>query len=288
VFLVGVALASVAVIAYIWALRDPAQFMSNPRPGLIYRAGEGLIPHLQGFTLNPIYYSILLFPALLSGVILPVKGYGSQGLKLAACAFLGVTLVMTFSRGAVLALGLSALLLVIVFAFKSWITRYLWSLVGVLFLVVLVSSLVAVPIGGIKVSERLIGRFEIGRLELRYENYWDQLLPKVSESPLVGHGLRSANVALRGQYAENSYLELMYDTGLVGLVLWACFIGYVALVGWKISRRMPMLLPWLHSWVIIVIASFYASIQFDPLVWIVAGIVLGSGYRRDLTIGRVI
>jgi O-antigen ligase len=100
---------------------------------------------------------------------------------------------------------------------------------------------------------------------------------KLAEKPLIGYGLRAAENEVMWGTVENSYLTLAYDTGIIGLILWLAIWAMIALRGLKaLNRGNYSLLPWVHFWLIICLAFTYANMHFQPLVWIAAGVILGT------------
>ena len=280
-FAAGVFLALVSIGAYLWVVRDLEQVIANPRPGLIYWGGEAFIPHLQGFTHNPIYLGLLLPLPLLSGLLLPVGSRGGWVLKWAGCVVLLSALGMTFSRGAILALVLSTGILLVVL-FRTDVRSEVLGLVRSLAILLLLSASIALfvelPAGGVTSWQRILYRFRYAQSGFagRYESGWNLLVAGITSHPLLGQGLRAAELNLGGQFSENSYLEILYDTGLIGLALWLTLLGLVTVRAFQAVRRNLTLLPWVQAWVILLLAFVYASIHFDPLIWIVAGVLLGS------------
>ncbi len=134
-------------------------------------------------------------------------------------AFLSGAIALTFSRGGYLGF------LVIVIAY--FVYNRNWR--GLFFGILVVG--IAIPL----VPDAIIDRITLGvthgsRDEMssgRLEGIWAPLLPKVLESPIIGHGalyVGRSELVISGRMqvvyqAHNAYLDLLLDMGLIGLVL---------------------------------------------------------------------
>ncbi len=280
-FFAAAVLASlIALPIFVLAISDPARIVSEPHPGLIYRAGEGLVPHFQGFTHNPIYFATLSMLSAIVGLSISVGSGLEQIFIRAGLVVLLVAGLSTFQRGALVALILGLVLMVWIFLLYSKPRRMLAIIMSrallVTLLVVPVLIFVRLPNYEGTLFERIAFRFYKAKWELRYNRWSQVLLPDVFERPLVGHGLRAAELKLGALVAENAYLEILYDQGIIGLVVWGVLFAYVLVVGIKKVEADATLVPWVLGWIMVLLSLFYVSMQYDPLTWIVAGIIIGS------------
>jgi len=74
---------------------------------------------------------------------------------------------------------------------------------------------------------------------------------------------------------ENSYLDIFYDQGMIGLIFWGLFLSYILLIGINKLRADPEILPWIFAWIVILLSMVYVTMEYDPLTWVVAGIIVG-------------
>jgi len=146
---------------------------------------------------------------------------------LGVAAFLAGTQVLTFSRGGYLGLALIAVAYMVVF-------RDPWKLLAAL----LVLSVAAFFVPDAVVDRVTLGITHGSHQDLssgRVDELWLPLLPKVLESPVLGHGLmyvgRSDLVIsgrmMKAAQAHNAYLDLLLDVGVIGTLLVLYFLGTV-------------------------------------------------------------
>ena len=105
-----------------------------------------------------------------------------------------------------------------------------------------------------------------------------QILFEEQGAFLIGRGLRSAEVIL-GQYSEISYLDLAFELGVVGLVTW---LGLTALVSRQFLRYVrtnPLLLPWMMTWLFLLLMLLTMSFRYHPFYWMNAAAALGQRRR---------
>jgi O-antigen ligase len=113
---------------------------------------------------------------------------------------------------------------------------------------------------------------------------WQDLVEKLSQEPdyaVFGAGLRAIEET-RGVYSHNSYLDLLFETGMIGLTLWAVFAFFttlqgVAMLPWRIG-----LLPWLHAWLLTLFMYLTFSSIYLPFSWLVAALIWSQS-RREVT-----
>jgi len=265
------------LLLFLVVLSTPGKVAAEPYPGLIYRAGEGLIPHFQGFNHNPIYFATLSLLSIMNGVFILVKSRSRRPLFILSLLVLIIAFFMAFQRGPLLVLMIIVILtLVFRFLFRRAFQK------GVrmrgMFLLVLATLLllifVRLPYYEITLFQRMMLRFQTSEWNLRFDR-WSQMLSLSSRNPLIGYGLREAEMLIGGQFVENSYIEILYEQGLIGLAIWIIFLGYVSLTGIKKSQIDSSLLPWFYGWWLVLLSMGYISMHYDPLTWVVAGIIVG-------------
>jgi O-antigen ligase len=155
---------------------------------------------------------------------LATESKGQRTFLLGVAVFLVATLLLTFSRGGYVGLMIIAMAYVIYFRDGSK----------------LLLALLVLAIGAFFIPDAVVQRITLGithgsHQDLssgRIEGIWLPLLPRVLDSPLWGHGLlyvgRSTLVAsgemMKVEQAHNAYLDLLLDSGLIGLVLVMTFL----------------------------------------------------------------
>lgn len=85
---------------------------------------------------------------------------------------------------------------------------------------------------GDSLYDRLFNRFSAISGDKIYENsrygMWVAAINGIQESPLIGHGIGSYGLYFIGEdvraYPHNIILQVFFETGMVGLILWSLFI----------------------------------------------------------------
>jgi O-antigen ligase len=270
------------LLLFLVALSNSGKIAAEPYPGLIYRAGEGLIPHFQGFNHNPIYFATLSLLSIMNGIFMLAQNRPRKPLLILSLLILIMAFFMAFQRGPLLVLMMMVILTPIFRFLFRWALQKGVHMRG-MFLLVLAALLllifVRLPYYEIMLFQRIMLRFQTSEWNFRFDR-WSQMLSLSSRNPLIGYGLREAEVLIGGQFVENSYIEILYDQGLIGLVLWIMLWGYVFLLGVKKSQIDPSLLPWFYGWWLVLLSMGYISMHYDPLTWVLAGIIVGWQPRR--------
>jgi O-antigen ligase len=153
--------------------------------------------------------------------------HGQRVFLLACVGLLAAAVLMTFSRGGYI--GLAIILVSYVVYFRDGSKLLL--------------ALLVLAIGAFFIPDAVIQRVTLGvthgsHQDLssgRIEDIWLPLLPRILDNPIWGHGLmyvgRSDLVAsgrmMQVSQAHNAYLDLLLDSGFVGLVLVLMFFRSV-------------------------------------------------------------
>jgi putative inorganic carbon (HCO3(-)) transporter len=191
------------------------------------------------------YLSLLLAPSL--AVLVTPLGRGYKRLALAALALGGMALLLTFTRGAWLAFGLSFSLLLAVAWYWRWISLRIPLALAVVLLIV----------GGIfhsAIANRVFGEDE-GSAHARIPLI-QMALQIIADHPQLGVGVNNcalvaAKYARKGSFREewfytihDKYLLVGVETGLVGLAAFLWFLLATLWAGWRGWRRQdPLLSP---------------------------------------------
>ena len=189
---------------------------------------------------------------LLSGAIESDK----RPLYIFAVALMGIALITTGSRGAMIALMAEAIFLVAFATFgreketkpgveKSGRARGALMRVGLALALVLALFGGAVLFGGEQALSRLVGTVNSDDPTTGRAHFWSVTLDIIRANPVVGTGLGSYGLAYtrydsrnglyRLEQAHNDYLQLASDAGIIGLSLGIFFIVMLFRMGF--ARR---------------------------------------------------
>lgn len=186
---------------------------------------------------------------LFSGAIEPYK----RPLYAFAAMLMGVSLIMTNSRGGIISLAAEILFLVIIAGpgLRKHNTSRTQRLRAALMRGALAAGLVIVlfvgvlAVGGADVFNRLLGTVNAADPTTGRSHFWSVTLDVIKAHPLIGSGLGSFGViytrydSLNGMYrleqAHNDYLQILSDGGFVGGLLGLAFL---VILFWKgFARR---------------------------------------------------
>lgn len=273
IFWTGVMLSSGAIVIYIFAFFQFQRILSDPslwKPTIGYVLDQGGVLRLIGFARDPNFYSLWMALPFFCGLSLP-----SSLTKWTGISIIGMSLVLAMSRGFILSFS-AATLLVIGIAIvcpriRRKLGRYIRSMV--------VSGLLLVSVAGVWVwHDGGLWEFITRRIELAPSTprfvMWETLL-HTEFNPIWGSGLRGAEEVLGGYYSHNSYLDVIFETGLVGFLLWALIIGYVSLSYFS-RLEFPEWVPWVHSWLIMLGMFASLSLVYHPFLWLMAAVNAGA------------
>jgi len=225
------------------------------------------------------YYIVALFPYALM--------LKKKSLKLIAIALISFGTVYSLKRGAVLALVLmgfsSSFLYVTVVTDRAKRARNIMALISLWTITVMVVGLFVWANSDI-VSHRLN---QASNREEVYKRAFDAIENAEFYELVIGQGDRKAE-AIIGCYTHNDWLFLLYDYGIIGVML--MLNVYVALMWllWKLYKlRSPLLLPLLSSFVLMVGVQLYSiGLYLKTFGYITGsiGLVLGSYYSEQKAI----
>lgn len=198
--------------------------------------------------------------------------YQSYKLKL-TFALLSVLVVInlffTHSRGGLLAFFLAVFFILLIFPDKKIKAS------GFFILLLLLSFIFFSSLGRDFLSG-LAARSDAGRLKI-----WKEGFLLIRESPIFGFGLGSwGELTSRVGYAHNNYVQILFESGLLGLLSFLWFLGELL---WgcfkKIRRNFDVIsLGLLTAIIVFLIHSFFDvqfySLKLRILFWLMAGLAV--------------
>ncbi len=197
--------------------------------GFLIKHGEFL--RVKGTFLHPNPFSIYL--VFVCPVIIAV-GVSLRRWRAFAMALTGVTgfcLIVTFTRTAWIGLGV-ALLVMGWLRYKSILFLLPVALAGVLFLFPSVSE----RFSDLSSQESPVGT-ATNSFDWRLE-HWQEVLPALKESPIWGRGLDFYQGATAdGKQAHNDFVRLLVETGVLGVALFAWWLGRFTLRALQEAKR---------------------------------------------------
>jgi O-antigen ligase len=176
-----------------------------------------------------------------------------------AAVLMGIALIMTGSRGAMISLVAEAMFLVAFASFgrdekakqeveKSGRTRGALKRVGLAVALVVALFGGAVLLGGEDALSRLVGTVNSNDPTTGRAHFWAVTLDIIRAHPIAGSGLGSYGLAytqydtrngfFRLEQAHNDYLQLMSDAGIIGMVLGVLFIIMLFRMGFARQRTL--------------------------------------------------
>jgi putative inorganic carbon (HCO3(-)) transporter len=228
-------LALLALVSIEWSLTDKlALGLDTLRARLPRLTGDTINPNVMAGTL------VVLIPLALASLLFGAQRKSWIDLLLAGIggAVMIAILVLTQSRGGLMALGATLLLM----ACLRW--RRGWLLIAGL---VLASAFLAARLGHAAILDGLSTTHTLGSLATRLE-VWSRGLYAVQDFPLTGVGMGSFQEVAEVLYpffittrdvphAHNLLLQVAVDLGIPGLIAWLALWMVVTVVAWQTYRH---------------------------------------------------
>ena len=300
-----VAAISLSLYALVDLALDVIQASPSLREGPGYELDRGAL-RLAGFAGDPNFYSIWLIPSLL----LAVKS-GSIPFKWITLAIMSLSLILAASRTVLIVFFISVPIMVLALAFLSDSRTAVLNFAKEMGLILVIAVVAAVGwsvgwsvVDGISregdsgvtfgnVTDETRGRSELkvvpGDVVTRFTNtgdsrlnLWETTLGVARDNIWIGSGLRSSQQALGGAYSHNSYLDVLTETGLIGLGLWLGFIGIATFRCRRLLNQSSSAAAWVHSWIILLGCLMAFSLVYYPVIWVIAAILVGADWRGGL------
>jgi len=262
---VAIALYVPAILSYDQTAPDGSPWM----PSVGYYMEHGSVPRLTGLARDPNFYSLWMSIPLMVGIV-----HGRRSIVLWLPVVFSV--LMTLSRTFVVSLFFSSIALPLILLFNQTTRIYAARLLVVPPMLVMILFAYIFLID----TEQRIMYYRTSTLtdSTRMKNV-NEVLSEISESwnPIIGNGLRSAQVLLRGYYSHSTYLDILLETGLGGLFLWMTIFGLVGIVSLSQIRRIGVeLIPWIYALLCIMIYFVSFSLLYHPFIWMVMALIVNQ------------
>jgi len=233
----GLVLALSAPISVQWFAEGKFTFI----PETVYRRLPTLLP-------DPIHPNVMagalvvLLPCALAALLFnwrELRWLERILAGLAAAAMLGV-LILTKSRGGLMALGAALLVLAVLRWRRGWLVAPL---------VALAAGLAIWRLGPTQVVDALATTQSLGGLEGRLE-VWSRAVFMAQDFPFTGIGMGTFSQVANAMYpfflagpdadiphAHNLFLQVAVDLGLPGLVAWLALFLLACAAAWRVYRQ---------------------------------------------------
>ncbi len=248
----------------------------------------GLFPHhtdrLHGWgaTSHPILGASVMTVAYLTALCRALTERRRWAAHLAAAAAMAGFIVLTESRGPLVAMGVATLFLCVAGPWR-------WRAMGVVAGLAVAWRLLP---GSIRhhQADVLVARGSSHRFEI-----WERTLTMIGQRPLFGHGL-AANLDLPGiTFPHDLYLSVLFYSGGVGFVLFGGLVGWVSLALWRGRTQGGADWLWMVAlWVSTLLGGLtdLGQITKGPgplwfIFWLPVGLVLAKGRPGALPLDPV-
>jgi O-antigen ligase len=279
IYVIGATITLVCLARYGYVItHDAARILSNPQlwdvgSADVYEVQFGGIIAYQGFGGDPNAVGVATAIILFCGLSLRFRR--RDWLRHVVNVMLVAAIFASNSRGAIAALAVALLVGALMGSpdYRKYLAAF--ATAGGALLVVVLRNLDWVS-GLANPLEKL------QRGSTRRFQEWSQVLDAFAEKPMLGDGLRYSE-ALLGKYTENSYLTLLADTGLLGLLMYGTIMLVPAAL--LLSRRRHLdarlIAPWFVYAAFLLVSMLYISMEVKPVVWVTFGILASVALARQ-------
>ena len=179
-----------------------------------------------GSWLNPARYLVNCLMILLS--LLPAIKNRWHNLTYLACAVLAVAVVTLNARTTLLSMLVSSIVVIILI---FWTLRK-YSSERLIFVVLTSALFLWLLITRVPGVEPFLSRYWAYRegLDKRWAHF-QRFLELFWDSPLIGHGIGGWRALTESPYPHNMILEVLFATGIIGLIMWFLFLTIIWLTG---------------------------------------------------------
>jgi O-antigen ligase len=225
----------------------------------VYEVEYGRYIAFQGFSGDPNLVGSATAIILFCGLAVRFRRYNM--VRHLLNIFLVLVIFSSFSRGAISALAATFIITAYVTGNRQY--RYYLAIIGAIFIAGLV-WMVAGEFPSINPLDKFNQDFS------RRIADWSTLINSVKANPILGCGLRCDEIML-GKYAENSYIAILVNIGLVGAAL---YYGIVLFVYCRfisnireIIRQHENVLPWFSYTTYLILVMWFVSMDVKIHFW---------------------
>jgi len=273
-FTIGIIFSVIGIGLYYSSYLNIGSIIKNPTTwhGVIgYELDKTGYLRANGLAGDSNFYAIFLMLSLFCGLSINK----SRFLKYGGLFLIMVAILLAFSRSILVALVLTLFAMYFIRLVKLSRRDFFYITAMAIFLVF--SSVCIFLVFEINMIEVMELRFT--DISGGYRSYlWNILIHMISESPLWGHGLRTAQ-NVTGIYSHNTYIELLVDTGLIGATLFGLILLSVFILMLKVRNNRKItdaIRPWNFMFIYTLFFSFVFSFGTNPFFWLVLSMVVSS------------
>jgi O-antigen ligase len=240
----------------------------------IFEYGEFKSIRFEGLAGDANFYGLLMTVAFLIGYYSKPKDLNVR-FKIIYLLPIGLNIVMTVSRSVIVTLIVTFIFLS--FIFEKKISRKLKMLFIFLVFLTIFIYLATIPLPGLDISIYEWYALRLTQSSPRFE-MWMTLLDYFQINPFFGYGLRASEMLLggAGNYAHSSYIELLIDYGIVGFIIFICFMFLVLFKGIELVKLNDSYKAWLHSYLMTCLLFAGFTFLYWPFLWVIFSIILGG------------
>ena len=232
--LVGIFLSLYALVSVEWAVSKWFNLVEVMYQWVTPWVSDTVNPNVMAGNL------ILILPLAIGGVFANWGKTSSLYRIISACSAVMISgiLVLTLSRGALLAIAFALVIFVVI--------RWRW---GWVFLIIALVGLgiIVYKVGSYSLLEALLSGTSVGSLESRLQ-LWSRSLLLARDFPFTGVGMGMVGEAIHRlmplslnetnlvPHAHNLYLQVFLDLGLMGIIGWLATLILALSTAWKVYR----------------------------------------------------
>ena len=211
-------------------------------------------PRIQSVALEPLYFANFLIVPFFLSLWRYIKSKSFFGLYFWTSFLILTNVILTISRGAFIAVSLSLILLLFYLFLNRVQGQYLkkvFAILTVLLLSLAISFLLITKLNGRQAASNFADHSVVENVQADGSAYdrigtYKIALNQFREKPFLGNGVGSFGVLSRDTtpagnpglgVVNNEYLEILSETGIIGLGLFLLFLIYFLKEGWRGYRE---------------------------------------------------
>jgi len=242
-----------------------------------FSAVRATFPHFNNFA----GFITVMF-LIASAMLVKMRNFWIKFILVLLLVLMAFNLVLTHSRAGFISLSLSSFLFVLFLSNKKYRVQVF------LFLIFLATILMSLPSAG-KTLVGFILRADAGRIEI-----WKAAIFMFLDSPLLGKGLGNfmkyiTDYGLEPLYAHNCYLQILAESGLIGLISFLWFLKEVIGRGIRkiVIEKDPLFLGLFLGLLAYLLHAFFDthlySFKLSMLFWLIASFVVVYCSSEEIT-----